>query len=213
VLNTKGENINLCWSPDGNTIAVGNKTDQISFFDVRTNKLVAEKEFNQEINEIRWNKGGDLFFLTTGDGTIKVLTYPDLAEPCPAFPAHTANCICLNFDPKGKYFATGSADTLTSLWSASELICIRTFGRSEWPIRTLSFSYDGQLLAGASEDELLKLTYVETGEVVHQIATPSGSFTLAWHPNQLLLAFAGGEKSREGSAGIVRLFGHPKSRD
>lgn len=25
VVNTKGENINICWSPDGNTIAVGNK--------------------------------------------------------------------------------------------------------------------------------------------------------------------------------------------
>ena len=25
VVSTKGENINICWSPDGNTIAVGNK--------------------------------------------------------------------------------------------------------------------------------------------------------------------------------------------
>ena len=25
VVNTKGENINICWSPDGETIAVGNK--------------------------------------------------------------------------------------------------------------------------------------------------------------------------------------------
>ena len=25
VVNTKGENINICWSPNGNTIAVGNK--------------------------------------------------------------------------------------------------------------------------------------------------------------------------------------------
>ena len=25
VVGTKGENINICWSPDGNTIAVGNK--------------------------------------------------------------------------------------------------------------------------------------------------------------------------------------------
>ena len=29
VVNTKGENINICWSPDGNTIAVGNKVCQL----------------------------------------------------------------------------------------------------------------------------------------------------------------------------------------
>jgi len=33
-----GENINLSWSPDGQTIAVGNKEDLITFIDVRTSK-------------------------------------------------------------------------------------------------------------------------------------------------------------------------------
>jgi THO complex subunit 3 len=75
----------------------------------------------------------------------------------------------INFDPKGKYFATGSADTLTSLWSATELICFRTLGRSEYPIRNLSFSFDGQLIAVASEDEYLNITHVESGDVVYVV--------------------------------------------
>ena len=41
-------------------------------------------------------------------------------------------------------------------------------------------------------------TYIETGDVVHKIETPDGTFSVAWHPTQLLLAFAGDEKARDG---------------
>ena len=34
-VNTKGENINIAWSPDGSTIAVGNKEDLLTFIDTR----------------------------------------------------------------------------------------------------------------------------------------------------------------------------------
>ena len=64
--------------------------------------------------------------------------------------AHTANCICIEFDPTGKYFAVGSADALVSLWDVNELACVRTFSYLEWPVRTISFSHDGKLIAMAS---------------------------------------------------------------
>ena len=35
--------------------------------------------------------------------------------------------------------------------------------RLEWPVRTLSFSHDGQLLASASEDLVIDIAHVETG--------------------------------------------------
>lgn len=65
-----GENINLSWSPDGQTIAVGNKEDLITFIDVRTCKTKFVKQFNFEVNEFSWNKDGTLFLLTTGQGSI-----------------------------------------------------------------------------------------------------------------------------------------------
>lgn len=43
--------------------------------------------------------------------------------------AHPANCICIEFDPTGQFFATGSADALVSLWDANEIACLRTFAR------------------------------------------------------------------------------------
>lgn len=70
-----GENINLSWSPDGQTIAVGNKEDLITFIDVRTNKTKFVEQFKLEVNEFSWNKDGTLFFLTTGQGSIIIHRY------------------------------------------------------------------------------------------------------------------------------------------
>ena len=43
--------------------------------------------------------------------------------------AHPGNCICIKFEPKGRYFAVGSVDALVSIWDAEELYCIRTLPR------------------------------------------------------------------------------------
>ena len=37
--------------------------------------------------------------------------------------------------------------------------------RLEWPVRAVSFSYDGKLLASASEDLFIDIADVETGEL------------------------------------------------
>lgn len=123
-----GENINICWSPDGQTIAVGNKDDVVTFIDAKTHRSKAEEQFKFEVNEISWNNDNNMFFLTNGNGCINILSYPEL-KPVQSINAHPSNCICIKFDPMGKYFATGSADALVSLWDVDELVCVRCFSR------------------------------------------------------------------------------------
>lgn len=72
---TKGENINITWAPNGETIAVGNKEDLVTFIDARTHKIKSEEQYNFEVNEISWNNKSDLFFLTNGQGCIHILRY------------------------------------------------------------------------------------------------------------------------------------------
>lgn len=55
-------------------------------------------------------------------------SYPDLKRQH-ILKAHPGTCICIEFDPTGKYFATGSADALVSLWDINELACQRVFTR------------------------------------------------------------------------------------
>ncbi|XP_017491812.1 PREDICTED: THO complex subunit 3 [Rhagoletis zephyria] len=209
VTNTKGENINITWSPDGKTIAVGNKEDLVTFIDTRTNKIRAEEQFNFEVNEIAWNNTSDMFFLTNGLGCVHILSYPSL-ELQHVLKAHPATCICIEFDPTGKYFATGSADALVSLWDANELACLRVLSRLDWPVRTISFSHDGKLLASASEDLLIDIAHTETGEKVADVTVDAATFTVAWHPKQYLLAYACDDKDnndRRREAGNLKVFG------
>ncbi|XP_066917607.1 THO complex subunit 3-like [Clytia hemisphaerica] len=207
VVSTKGENINICWSPNGNTIAVGNKEDLITFIDTRTFKIMREEQFKFEVNEISWNNTNDLFFLTNGHGCVIILNYPNLKQ-IQTLNAHPANCICIKFDPKGKYFATGSADALVSLWDLDELCCVRCFSRLDWPVRTISFSHDGQMLASASEDLLIDIAMVETGEKIAEVPCSTPTFTVAWHPKEPILAFACDDKDKhDRDAGTIKLFG------
>ena len=64
------------------------------------------------------------------------------------------------FSPCGKYFAIGGADAIVTIWDAEEYIPIRSMSRLEWPVRTLSFSHNGRLLAAASEDHLIDICNV-----------------------------------------------------
>lgn len=68
-----GENINTAWSPDGQTLAVGNKEDLVTFIDIRSHKIKSEEQYKFEVNEISWNHDNDLFFLTNGQGCIYIL--------------------------------------------------------------------------------------------------------------------------------------------
>jgi THO complex subunit 3 len=210
-INTKGENINITWSPNGNSIAVGNKEDLVTFIDARTHKIEAEEQFNFEVNEISWNNTSDLFFLTNGQGCVHILSYPELKRQH-ILKAHPGTCICIEFDPTGKYFATGSADALVSLWDINELACQRVFTRMDWPVRTISFSYDGQLLASASEDLIIDIGFVETGDKIADISVEAATFTVAWHPSMYFLAYACDDKDaydRKRDAGSLKVWGFP----
>lgn len=207
-----GENINICWSPDGQAIAVGNKDDLVTFIDVKTHKIKQEQLFKFEVNEISWNKDNDLFFLTSGQGHVYVLSYPDLTQQI-VLNAHPSTCICIEFDKTGKYFAVGSADAMVSIWDANQLVCLRTISRLEWPARTISFSHDGNLLASGSEDLLIDISYVETGEKVAEITTEAPTFTVSFHPKRPLLAYACDDKDsyQQRDAGTVKVYGFPNS--
>ncbi|XP_017786275.1 PREDICTED: THO complex subunit 3 isoform X2 [Nicrophorus vespilloides] len=211
VIPTKGENINITWAPNGETIAVGNKEDLVTFIDTKTNKIKTEEQYAFEVNEISWNNTSDLFFLTNGQGCIHILSYPDL-ELQHILNAHPGTCICIEFDPTGKYFATGSADALVSLWDINELACKKVFTRMDWPVRTISFSHDGQLLASASEDLIIDIGFTETGDKIADISVDAATFTVAWHPSQYLLAYACDDKDtydRKRDAGTLKVWGFP----
>lgn len=113
-------------------------------------------------------------------------SFPDLVQRH-VVKAHPGTCICIEFTPSGRYFAVGSADASVSLWDLENLACVQTYNRLnfiisngtvgllklyfiyfrlDWPVRALSFSYDGKMLASGSEDLYVDIADVTTGEKV-----------------------------------------------
>ncbi|CAD5121595.1 DgyrCDS10092 [Dimorphilus gyrociliatus] len=207
VFKTKGENINICWSPNGQYIAVGNKEDLLTFCDLKAKKIRKEEQFRSEVNEISWSPNGDFFYVTSGSGHLNIYSYPNL-KLTHSQPAHCGSSICITFDKYNKHMALGGADALVSVWDVAELACLNTITRLSWPVRSLSFSHDGKLLASASEDHFIDIAEIPSGEKVTQIKCENSTFTLKWHPKEYLLAYACDDKDRyDRDAGSVKLFG------
>jgi THO complex subunit 3 len=205
-INTIGENINITWCPDGNYIAVGNKDDIITVIDARKFKATRIQKFNHEVNEFTWDTTGRYLFMTTELGTIEIFTHE--LKRLKSIHAHPSNIYCIEFSKCGRYFAVGSADAIVSLFSLPEMICVRTFTRLEYPVRTVSFSYDSSMIASCSEELLIDVSHVATGDSVHTIKTLAPSNTVSWHPCEYILAYAGDEKDRsdrdEGNIRVLR---------
>ncbi|XP_034220797.1 THO complex subunit 3 isoform X2 [Prunus dulcis] len=177
-----GENINITYKPDGTHIAVGNRDDELTILDVRKFKPIHKRKFNYEVNEIAWSTTSEIFFLTTGNGTVEVLAYPSL-RPVDTLMAHTAGCYCIAIDP---------------------------LGRS--PVRTISFNNTGEYLASASEDLFIDISNVQTGRTVHQIPCRAAMNSVEWNPKSNLLAYAGDDKNKyQTDEGVFRIFGFKNS--
>jgi WD40 repeat protein len=135
-----GKHVLACRTPMGGSamnahFALAHKRGSLTFLDRATQETLEGSQLDAllcvllhsllDFTNADARMTGDLFFLTTGDGCVKVLNYPSLEEAGSPLKAHTAAAFCIELDPKGRYFATGGADALVSLWHATELICVR----------------------------------------------------------------------------------------
>ncbi len=54
-LSSAGSNLSIAWSPCGSYVAVGNKSDVVTVFDVRTNAVCKKKKFPYEVRYCRFH--------------------------------------------------------------------------------------------------------------------------------------------------------------
>ena len=72
---------------------------------------------------------------------------------------------------------------------------LRTIQRHTTPVRCLSFSAHGQLVASSAYDPGIDIADAETAELVHTIDAQHAMNSLAWHPTKPVLAYAIDAKS------------------
>jgi THO complex subunit 3 len=127
---TLGSNLNMSWSPDGNYLAVGNKSDQLLVLDVRTGNQIRRRKFPYEVNELAWTFNSNFLLAATagrGAGAVDLIALGEAElEVVQTFVAHSATCFNLTVDPLFSRVAVSSVDCCVSLWDLRDLVCIKT---------------------------------------------------------------------------------------
>lgn len=112
---TKDPNFILSWHPEGNTIAIGNDKEQVSFYDTRNWKVIQTVGFQDkkcELNQIEWDKTGNMLFIPNTTGSVYVLdgNNPDISD-MEVINAHFGTVFCISVSHDNQFLATGSADS------------------------------------------------------------------------------------------------------
>lgn len=107
-----------------------------------------------ETNQIAFCWSGEKVFVATGEGKVRVLSYPDF-EPVLRVPytteegeseeftlnGHTSTCHSVAVNPTGRYVASGGADSVIALWDTTDWICQRTITSLVGPVKSISKSW------------------------------------------------------------------------
>ena len=104
-----------------------------------------------QTNQIAFDYSGERVFVTTGEGKIRVLSYPDF-EPLLKttystgeqdefqMNGHTSSCLSAELQPSGRWLATGGSDSVVALWDTGDWLCHRTITKMVGPVRSISTS-------------------------------------------------------------------------
>ncbi|KAG4425712.1 hypothetical protein IFR04_001174 [Cadophora malorum] len=194
-----GDAFTLAWCPDGESLIVGNKSDNLFVLSPTQSTPITSHQQSIQTNQITFCHSGKKIFVTTGEGRIKILSYPEFepifyskSDPSNAFTlnGHTSSCISVDLQPTARFLATGGSDSIIALWDTTDWICQRTLIDMTGPVRNISFSFDGSFIVGGSEEGSgLEIAHTETGEYVHSIKTAGSCPAVAWHPSRYWLAY------------------------
>ncbi|KAF4998852.1 hypothetical protein FDECE_11695 [Fusarium decemcellulare] len=190
-----GDAFTLVWAPDGKSLLVGNKADTIYVLSPTQPNPISSHQQSVQTNQIAFCWSGEKIFVTTAEGRIRVLSYPDLEpilrtnhghEPGEfELNGHTSSCLTAELQPTGRYLATGGSDSIIALWDTTDWICQRTITRMVGPVKSLRSG--------------LEISHVETGDHVHTFKTAGACPVVAWAPTRYCLAYS--------DLGILRIVG------
>lgn len=152
---TGGEPFTMAWRPNGSVLMVGRKDDALLpiHFPPGPANVGAGQLLHQPVqtNQTSFSHSGLEMFLSTGSGSVSLVTYPDM-EPLATLNGHTSSCLCLELDPTARFLAVGGSDALISLWEMTDGFVRRGLDGMTGPVRSVSFNHDGAYVCGGSDE-------------------------------------------------------------
>lgn len=182
----------IAFSPDGKTIACGNKDGTITLWGSNGEPIGKPFLHGHEgpINSIAFSPNGKYVVSGGQDGTVRLWNCQgqSIGEP---FRGHTGQVYSVAFSPNGKYIASGGHDGTVRLWNR-EGIAIRTpFYGHESSVTVVTFSPDGDLIASGSADSTIRMWDLDGNPLSKPLEGLNFVTSIAFSPDGSLIAGAG----------------------
>jgi WD40 repeat protein len=193
----------VAFAPDGNSFAAGCKDGSVRVWDAKAGNELRRFERGSEVLSVAFSPDGR--FLATGceDGSAAVGD-ADSGRELRRFDQKDAKSVrSVAFSPDGHSLAAAS-DGLVRIWEVKTKRQLRQWDHAG-TVYAVAFSWDGRLLASASEDGSVRLWDQSTGLQTARYAHDGEVHAVAFAPDGKTLA-AGGSDCK------VILWGTPESR-
>jgi len=206
-LGNLGEVHSVTFSPDGKFIASAD-SDDVTIWDATTREPVMEpfEDHSSTVNSVAFSPDSKILASADDDGKLILLdvrTHQTIGEP---ILGDLGSINSLAFSPDGNILAAGCDESSIILWDVSNPISLKVITKyakensvaaHTGPVNSVVFSPDSKILASGSEDNMIILWNVATGQPIGQpITGHSGSVTsVAFSPNGKMLASVGFDKT------------------
>jgi WD40 repeat protein len=203
----------VAFSPDGGMLASGTFDGPVHVWDVAAQQRVATLTGHSDaVSSCAFTPAGDLLATASWDGTIRLWPMASADEPVVieanehlSSPVGSTGAFVASFSPDGRALASiGESDPDVRLWdgASGRLVGPESQGKDEGPlgysdllVRACAFSPDGTLLAWASQERILRLRTLSTGDEVILDGHEGHVLHCAFSPDGTLLASAGFDRT------------------
>lgn len=181
------------YSTDGKYMCVVDSDGTVLVHAVRNNyKLVAHFQVSDHVNDIKWTNSGHQYLLAALDnGTAEILHLDEdqaLLHRVNTLRGHKSAVTCIAFDPRGRFFALGTAEGTVSLWSTEDMLNFRVLGSSDEKVVGIDIHRDGTHIAVAFDRGNVRIFQSDTYQEVHELpkstAGKNGIPGLKWFPTR-----------------------------
>ena len=197
-LKTKDEIKHLKFNNNGNQFGFINKEGNTLFlYDIGKFEEIQKFNFKSPIHDFIFNNSDEILYITNEDGNIILLNTKlngnnKINAQGSLFPLYT-----IDIDKKNKYLIAGGNDGILLNYNVDELMCCKTYKRSDQGIRQCMYSYDDNFIATIYDGKNIDFFSTELDDHIYTIFTNYNLHSIKWNKKRNILAYIGDEKKND----------------